>query len=99
MSSAIGFQIAVELSNVFPLRDLARYTATQVLDFARKLRLSGSELVVEEDLAAVFGRGRISPDIEQKFKEAIKEPKIRINPVYPGSQVVLDSGPGPTVVR
>jgi hypothetical protein len=78
MSSVVGFQIALELSNIFPLRDLARYTATQVLDFARKLRLSGSELVVEEDLAAVFGRGRISPHIEQKFKEAIKEAKLSL---------------------
>jgi len=54
---------------------------------------------MEEDLAALFGRGRVSPDIEQKFKEIVKESKMRINPIFPGSQFVLDSGPGLTVIR
>ena len=61
MPGYIGFQLALDLSSIFPVRALADGTASKVMALARDLRKSGSDLVVEEDLAEVFGKGKISP--------------------------------------
>jgi hypothetical protein len=90
-----GFQLALELSNVFPIHDAVRAVGHHILQLARDLRKSGSDLVVEADLAEVFGRGRISSELETKFKEATKI--TTITPLSDGSEVVLASGPGPTL--
>ncbi|KAH6688418.1 hypothetical protein F5X68DRAFT_255330 [Plectosphaerella plurivora] len=63
---------------------------------------SGSDIVVEEDLADVLGRGRVSRDMEKAFKDVVKISKF--TPLYTsrdGStpEVELHSGPGPTVLR
>jgi len=97
MSGYVGFQLALELSNVFPVKELALSAASQILTFARDLRKSGSDVVVEEDLAEVFGRGRVSSELEKKFKDTVN---IRtFTPLSNGSHVNLDSGPGPTLIR
>jgi hypothetical protein len=62
---------------------------------ARSLRKSGSDLVVEQDLAAVFGRGRIEPQLEQDFKRIVKI--WEFIPVKHGAEVELQSGIGPTM--
>ncbi len=91
------FSLALELSHVFPVRAVVESAATQLLNFARDLRRSGSDIVVEEDLAAVFGRGLISSELENKFKNAVKLQTFI--PLTRGGEIRLDSGPGPTMHR
>ncbi|KAL9114815.1 MAG: hypothetical protein Q9187_007400, partial [Circinaria calcarea] len=93
-----GFQLAIELTNVFPVREMVKSTFDHVVSFARELQKSGSDLIVEEDLAALFGRGRIMPDFIEQFKRVTLK-DTRIIPLYRDSQIVLDSRPGPTVTR
>lgn len=90
-----GFQLALELSNVFPVREAVKAMGDYILKLARDLRKSGSDLVVEEDLAEVFGRGKLSSGLETKFKDSTKI--TTITPLTPDSEVVLASGPGPTL--
>ena len=91
-------QLSVELTNVFGLRELMNSATLAVMNYARELRRSGSDIVVEEDLANVFGRGRIVPALEAEFKkEVLKD--VRITPLYPSSDIALCAGPGPTVAR
>lgn len=90
-----GFNLALELTNVFPVREGLRALGEIVLKLARDLRKSGSDLVVEADLAQVFGRGKITQQLETTFKETTKITKI--TPLHDGSEVVLASGPGPTL--
>lgn len=90
-----SFQLALELSSVFPIRQAVKAMGDYILKLARDLRKSGSDLVVEEDLAEVFGRGKLSSDLETKFKDTTKI--TTITPLTPDSEVVLASGPGPTL--
>ena len=52
---------------------------------------------MEEDLAAIFGRGKIVSSIETQFKDVVKVASF--TPLHPGSDIILDAGPGPTVSR
>ncbi len=97
MSLSAQFSLALELSNIFPIRTVVESAATQLLTFARELRKSGSDIVVEEDLAAVFGRGRISPELADKFRDAVKVQTFV--PLTRGGEIRLDSGAGPTMHR
>ena len=38
----------------------------------RDLRRSGSDILIEEDLAAIFGRHRIVSSVEAHFKDVVK---------------------------
>jgi hypothetical protein len=89
-------QLSVELTNVFGAL-IGAVPWKKVLDLGRELRKSGSDLVVEEDLANVFGRGRVVHALESQFKDSIKDTKIV--PLHPTSTISLQSGPGPTVTR
>jgi len=79
-SPSWGFQLALELSNIFPLRDVAHVLGQaaghQIMKLARDLRKSGSDIIVEADLAEVFGRARISSELEAKFKDRTKITKL-----------------------
>ncbi|KAI4214062.1 MAG: hypothetical protein LQ351_003466 [Letrouitia transgressa] len=92
------FNLALELAQVFNLGAIVKTGATAFLDFARELRKSGSDIVVEEDLADNFGRGRIVPQLEESFRKEVVA-NATITPVYAGSEISLCSGPGPTVLR
>ena len=72
MSLNSQFSLALELSNVFPIRSAVDSEINWLIQFARDLRKSGSDIVVEEDLAAVFGRGIINSEVEDKFREVVK---------------------------
>jgi hypothetical protein len=89
------FQLALELSNVFPMREVVVGVSQQLLNLARDFRKSGSDIVVELDLADVFGRGKISSELETKFKETTKISTIV--PLTKDGEIILDSGPGPTL--
>ena len=60
------------------------------------MRHSGSDIVVEEDLAIVFGRCRISTALESSFRTVITQSTSNV-PLL--ESIMLQGGPGPTVVR
>ena len=93
-----GFQLSLELTKVFGSTVKAVSAGKALIDFARDLRKSGSDIVVEEDLADIFGRGRIEHNLEAEFKKQILG-GTRIIPLYPDCDIHLTSGPGPTVTR
>jgi hypothetical protein len=98
MSFTSGIQLSVELTR---LTGAFSSTASQLSDmvkFARDLRKSGSDIVVEEDLANIFGRGDISQRLMDDFKSAVSK-EITITPLHPTSEVVLKPGPSATVTR
>ena len=92
----IQMQLSVELTNVFGAVTAA-LPWKKILDLGRDLRKSGSDILVEEDLANVFGRGKIVHALENRFKHSIKDTKIV--PLHPSCSITLQSGPGPTVTR
>ena len=97
MPANIGLQISLELSKILPIRSVVDTVGSQILKLVRDLRLSGSDIVVEEDLAEVFGRGQINPELEKKFKDVVKIHNFV--PLSHGCVISLDSGPGPTMLR
>lgn len=97
MPANIGLQISLELSKILPIRSVVDTVGSQVLKLARDLRLSGSDIVVEEDLAKVFGRGQINPEFEAKFKDVVKVHSFV--PLSHGCVISLESGPGPTMLH
>jgi hypothetical protein len=96
MPGYIGFQLSLELTKLLP-SGLVTAGVTQLVNFARELRTSGSDIVIEEDLATIFGRGRISPEIERTFKEEVNIQKY--TPLCHGSDLDLAEGMGPTMMR
>ncbi|CAF9921584.1 hypothetical protein IMSHALPRED_005210 [Imshaugia aleurites] len=63
---------------------------------ARDLRHSGSDIVVEEDLANIFGRCRISLTLTSSFKTIVTKSTSNV-PLL--ERIMLQGGPGPTVIR
>lgn len=97
MSLPAQFSLTLELTNLLPVRSVISHTAESIIRLARELRRSGSDILVEEDLAAIFGRGKIVSSIEKHFKDVVKVTSF--TPLHPGSEIILDAGPGPTVRR
>src|SRR2546429_1147828 len=95
MPGYVGFQLALELSNIPLVKEAVQSGANQLIAFARNLRKSGSDIVVEEDLAEVFGRGRISPQLASDFTDVVKIREYK--PLHDGCEVELQSGQGPTI--
>lgn len=71
MSYNVGFQIGVDLSKIFPIKDVVQKGGSSLLGMARDLRKSGPDLVVEEDLAEMVGRARIDPKLEEDFRKQV----------------------------
>lgn len=97
----IGVQLSIELTRIFgaPIALRAAQSAYDaVITLARTLRKSGSDLLVEADLADIFGRGKIQPDLERRFRTTVLQ-EARIVPIHHGSVMSLSTGPGPTVSR
>ncbi|KAN0120180.1 hypothetical protein V8E51_002388 [Hyaloscypha variabilis] len=97
MPLAPQFSLSLELASILPIKSALSYTASTVVSLARELKRSGSDLLVEEDLAAIFGRGKIVPSVENHFKDVVKIASIES--LHPGSEIILDAGPGATVRR
>ena len=97
MSLNAGFQLSLELTKAFPIRSVAESVGSKILAYARNARKSGSDIVVEADLAEVFGRGRIEYDIEQKFRKLVKIQGFSF--LRDSCEVSLDSGVGPTILN
>ncbi|KAI9719991.1 MAG: hypothetical protein M1812_003116 [Candelaria pacifica] len=91
------FALSLELTKFLPLGPIVNASGEAILKIARELRRSGSDIVVEEDLAAVFGRNRIEPHFESSFKTAVRSSEI--HPISKYLDIVLEAGAGPTVRR
>ena len=97
MPFSTGLQISLELAKAFPISSLTETIGSKVLKYARDLRVSGSDIVVEADLAEVFGRGKIVHELEQNFRKVVKVQSITF--LRDGCEISLDSGPGPTLLH
>ena len=97
MPFSTGFQISLELAKAFPISSVTESIGSKVLKYARDLRVSGSDIVVEADLAEVFGRGKVVHELEQKFRKVVQVQNVTF--LRDGCEISLDSGPGPTVLH
>lgn len=68
-----------------------------IMSLARSLQNSGSDIVIEEDLANIFGRCRISPHREREFRDIVG--KNHSSTLSSALGLTLEDGPGPTVSR
>jgi hypothetical protein len=97
-----NFQLALELSNVFPVGEVVHEVGgavySKILSLARDIRRSGSDLLVEEDLAAIFGRARVDTELERRFRRDVVR-NATIVTFHEGCRIVLDPGTGPTLNR
>ncbi|KAL8951268.1 MAG: hypothetical protein Q9222_002747 [Ikaeria aurantiellina] len=96
-SKQFSVSLSLELAKVLPIRSAISYSAESLVTFFRQLKRSGSDFLVEEDLAAIFGRAKVESPLENDFRIAVRE--MSIIPFHNGSQIVLDGGPGPTLLR
>ncbi|KAL8752945.1 MAG: hypothetical protein Q9184_005570 [Pyrenodesmia sp. 2 TL-2023] len=97
MSFQSQFSLSLELAKVFPVRQIVQIGTEQIVSLVRALRKDGSDFLVEEDLANIFGRGRIEPSLEADFRKVVRIGSIQ--PLHADSPIYLDSGPGATVRR
>ncbi|KFY23763.1 hypothetical protein V491_02416 [Pseudogymnoascus sp. VKM F-3775] len=91
------FSLSVELTKLVPLGPILNTAGRAVLNLARDLQKSGSDIVVEADLAEVFGRNRIEPRFESTYRTAVKESYTQ--QLHSLLDIVLEAGAGPTVRR
>ena len=96
MSFSNQFALSVEVTRLLPITTVANKSAQALMNYARDLRHSGSDFVVEEDLVEVFGRSRISHTLGSSFRTIILESSSRTS-LWEG--ITLQGGPGPTVAR
>ena len=97
MPFTTGLQISLELAKAFPISSVTEFIGSKFLQYARDLRVSGSDIVVEADLTEVFGRGKIVHELEQEFRKVVKVQ--RFTSVRDGCEISLDSGAGPTILH
>ncbi|KAL8832356.1 MAG: hypothetical protein Q9191_000312 [Dirinaria sp. TL-2023a] len=91
------FALTVELTRLIPpVKWAADKAGDVIMNTARHLSHSGSDIVVEEDLANIFGRCRISDALTSSFKTIIMKSSSSV-PLLDG--ILLQGGPGPTVAR
>jgi len=91
------FSLSLELTKLLPAQAALTYGVDAIVSLARELRRSGSDFLVEEDLAAIFSRGRVVSSLETHFRDVVKVASF--TPLHAGSEIILDAGPGPTVRR
>ncbi|KAL2060836.1 hypothetical protein VTL71DRAFT_8888 [Oculimacula yallundae] len=84
-----GLQLSLELTKLIPL------AVEGSMSFARGMQGSGSDIVVEADLAELFGRCLIEAQMASTFKSVIS--RTSSSKLCEG--ISLESGPGPTTLR
>lgn len=89
------FSLSLELTKFVPLGPIASALGHGVLALARDLRNTGSDLLVEEDLVAIFGRNRIESQFESSFKTVVRESTSK--QLATSLDIFLNAGAGPTV--
>ena len=95
-SFANQFALSLEITRLLPISTITETTAKAVYNLARGLQNSGSDIIVEQDLAEVFGRCRITHEIERSFRTIVGKSSgmTSLN-----GEILLQRGPGPTVTR
>lgn len=91
------FSLSVEVTRVLGPAAIDR-AGNAVIHLARNLQSSGSDIVIEQELGALFSRFLIPDAFVQEFKERT----LSVNSVKKISDFVplaLQAGPGPTVQR
>lgn len=96
MAFANQFALSLEVTRLVPLGLIANKTAELIMTHARELRHSGSDIVVEEDLASVFGRSRIADGLASSFRTVMKRASSNTS-LWEG--IMLQAGPGPSMIR
>ncbi len=90
------FALSLEVTRLVPL-DAVNKAYQTVMSLARDLQNSGSNIVIEEDLADVFGRSKISTNFERSFTTVIREGGTTLRHLCEG--ISLAGGLGPTAGR
>ena len=79
---------------------VAASATKDLLRMVREFSKSGSDIIVEEDLANIFGRNRIERSLASSFKTAVSGSGIVELPRYTEAfDIILQQGAGPTVLR
>ncbi len=92
--------LSLELAKVFPIREALTSGAEQLanlVNLVRALKRTGSNFLVEKDLAEIFRRGKIEPSLEQHFRDVVKTESFQV--LHAGSSMSIDAKPGATVYR
>lgn len=71
MAFASQFALTLELTRLIPIKWATNKAAEFLINRARDLHHSGSDIVVEEDLVNVLGRNRISVPLSSSFKTVV----------------------------
>jgi hypothetical protein len=90
------FSLSVELTKLFPFQPIASGATQALMVLARELQGSGSDIVVEEDLATLFRPFRIDRHMESTFRTVIRKSAVSTKLC---DSILLRFGPGPTVSR
>ncbi|KAF2489580.1 hypothetical protein BU16DRAFT_543979 [Lophium mytilinum] len=97
VSSSVGFQVSLELAAIFPIRQMVSsattYTWSKIMSIARTLKQSGSDLLVEEELCAVFGRVWVDSKLSSKFRTMVVEHTSTNSLSHPTLELKVGSGP------
>ncbi|PKX99533.1 uncharacterized protein P174DRAFT_350794, partial [Aspergillus novofumigatus IBT 16806] len=96
MSFQNQFSLSLELTRLLPLHVVADKATEAVMRMVRELNKSGSDVLAEEDLLRIFGYCKIEERMERQFKESMKG-AASSQPLC--ERILLQTGPGPTVVR
>lgn len=97
MSFSSGFHLSLELTKLAGA--LSSAALPHLINFARDLRKSVSDIIVEGDLANIFGRRMIVSKLEDDFKNVVTKNINKVTQLYPQCEVVLKPGPVPTINR
>ncbi|KAH6672314.1 hypothetical protein B0J14DRAFT_70889 [Halenospora varia] len=91
------FSLSLELTKLVPMAlVVAGKTYEAAMSLARDLQSSGSDIVIEEDLAELFGRARITSNLAASFRTVVSQ----FEPLHAiCEKIALYNGAGPTVTR
>ena len=96
MAFSNQFALSLEVTRLVPLASLANKATQAVINSARALSNSGSDIVVENDLVEAFGRSQIAPSLASTFQNIVRANSSSTT-LWDG--LTLQAGPGPTVER
>ena len=96
MALASQFALSLELTNLVPMGIAAVGKAWDLMTTARDLRGSGSDIVVEEDMANLLGRCFVERNLASTFRNIVARGEQEKS-ICAG--IALFSGPGPTLLR
>ncbi|KAK6439897.1 hypothetical protein LTR95_003895 [Oleoguttula sp. CCFEE 5521] len=89
------FSLSIETTKLIPVSRVVTATATEILNYARHVQNSGSDVVTEEDLTKLLGKVLIDSKFANSFKNVINA-KSRVKAL--AGLIMLHAGAGPTVL-